>query len=161
MWPFRIPWTSPGRCSSTPPRRATCDGRLMRRDRSADHAPVALVAGLKVCMTFILSIVLAAAGPISQRAAPQSLSSVAARRVPILAAEDRRAPTAGDLATIRAGVHSGDATTVRIAIRALGRLERPELMADIVPGLRHPLPEVRAEAANAIAQAAEGWTHEA
>jgi hypothetical protein len=71
----------------------------------------------RFCTTVILSLVLAAARPIGQRAAPQSLSSVAARRVAILAAEDRRAPTARDLATIRAGVHSGDATTVRIAIR--------------------------------------------
>jgi peptidyl-prolyl cis-trans isomerase B (cyclophilin B) len=88
-----------------------------------------------------------------------SLSSLAATRLAILAAEDRRAPTAGDLATIRAGVHSGDATTVRIALRALGRLERPDLIADIVPALRHSLPEVRAEAATAIGQAAQGWTH--
>jgi cyclophilin family peptidyl-prolyl cis-trans isomerase len=88
-----------------------------------------------------------------------SLPSPAARRVAILMAEDRRAPTAGDLATIRAGAHADDATTERIALRALGRLERPELIADIVPGLRHPLPEVRAEAANAIGQAAQGWIH--
>ncbi len=62
-----------------------------------------------------------------------------------------------DLATIRAGAHSEDAATVRIAIRALGRLERPELIADILPSLRHPLPEIRAESANAVAQAAQGW----
>src|SRR3954447_23073039 len=77
-------------------------------------------------------------------------------RVTILQAEDRRAPTAQDLATLRAGARSGDAQTARIALRALGRLERPALIPDILPGLRHPLPEVRAEAANAIAQAAQG-----
>jgi len=104
-------------------------------------------------------LVVLAAQPGGPRTAPQSLSSLTAARLAILAAEDRRAPEARDLATIRAGVHSGDATTVRIAIRALGRLERPELMADILPSLRHPLPEIRAEAANAIAQAAQGWTH--
>ena len=42
-------------------------------------------------------------------------------------------------------------------MRALGRLERPSLIADIVSALRHPLPEVRTEAANAIGQAAQGW----
>src|SRR6478735_11289229 len=77
-------------------------------------------------------------------------------RLSILQAEDRRAPTAQDLAVIRAGARSSDAQTARIGLRALGRLERPALIPDILPGLRHPLPEVRAEAANAIAQAAQG-----
>jgi cyclophilin family peptidyl-prolyl cis-trans isomerase len=78
-------------------------------------------------------------------------------RLAVLEAEDRRAPTARDLAVIRSGVHSGDDQTARIAVRALGRLERPALIADIVPSLRHPVQEVRVEAANAIGQAAQGW----
>src|SRR4051812_11933754 len=80
-----------------------------------------------------------------------------ATRVAVLQAEDRRAPTANDLAIIRSGAHSADAQTARVAVRALGRLERPALIADISPALRHALPEVRAEAANAIGQAAQGW----
>ena len=106
----------------------------------------------------VLLIVLAAQ-PGGPRTATQSLSSLTATRLAILAAEDRRAPDARDLATIRAGAHSEDAATLRIAVRALGRLERPELIADILPSLRHPLPEIRAESANAIAQAAQGWAH--
>jgi cyclophilin family peptidyl-prolyl cis-trans isomerase/HEAT repeat protein len=78
-------------------------------------------------------------------------------RLSILQAEDRRAPTPRDLAILRAGLHSGEAGTVRAAVRALGRLERPALVADILPSLKHPLPEVRAEAANALGQAAAGW----
>ena len=78
-------------------------------------------------------------------------------RVAILVAEDRRAPTPRDLAVIRAGLHSPDAQTERIALRALGRLERPSLIPDIVPALKASLPEIRAEAANAIGQAAQGW----
>src|SRR5262249_53782252 len=39
-------------------------------------------------------------------------------------------------------------------------LERPALIPDILPGLRHSVPEVRAEAANAIGQAAQGWKHD-
>jgi cyclophilin family peptidyl-prolyl cis-trans isomerase/HEAT repeat protein len=78
-------------------------------------------------------------------------------RLAILQAEDRRAPTAHDLAVIRSGLHGGDDQTTRIAVRALGRLERPSLIADIAAALRHPLPEVRTEAANAIGQAAQGW----
>lgn len=78
-------------------------------------------------------------------------------RIQILQAEDRRAPTPNDVALLRAGTRSDAAETRRIAFRALGRLERPALIPDIVPGLRQPLAEIRAEAANAIGQAAEGW----
>jgi cyclophilin family peptidyl-prolyl cis-trans isomerase/HEAT repeat protein len=75
-----------------------------------------------------------------------------------LVAEDRRAPTAGDLVTIRVGLRSRDPQTVRIAVQALGRLERPELVADLLPMLEHPLPEIRSEAATAVGQAAQGWS---
>jgi cyclophilin family peptidyl-prolyl cis-trans isomerase/HEAT repeat protein len=78
-------------------------------------------------------------------------------RLSVLQAEDRRAPTPRDLAIIRSGLHGGDAQTVRVAVRALGRLERPALIPDLIPSLRNALPEIRSEAANAIAQAAQGW----
>jgi cyclophilin family peptidyl-prolyl cis-trans isomerase len=77
-------------------------------------------------------------------------------RLAVLVAEDRRAATAADLATLRAGTRSRDPLTARMAIRALGRLERPILIPDLVPALGSVLPESRAEAANAIAQAAQG-----
>jgi cyclophilin family peptidyl-prolyl cis-trans isomerase len=86
-----------------------------------------------------------------------SASAQLTTRAAIIQAEDRRAQTAQDLATLRAGARSGDAQTARIGLRALGRLERPVLIPDILPGLRHSLPEVRAEAANAVAQAAQGF----
>jgi cyclophilin family peptidyl-prolyl cis-trans isomerase len=74
-------------------------------------------------------------------------------RLAILQAEDRRAPTAKHLATLRSGAHSPDPQTRRLAIRALGRLERAAVIADIAPALKHELPEIRSEAANAIGQA--------
>jgi cyclophilin family peptidyl-prolyl cis-trans isomerase len=75
----------------------------------------------------------------------------------ILQAEDRRAPTAAALAVLRSGARSRDPQIARLAVRALGRLERPSLIGDITAALRHLAPEVRAEAANAIGQAAQGW----
>ena len=57
----------------------------------------------------------------------QRSSAQLTTRVTILQAEDRRAPSAQDLATLRAGARSGDAQTARIGLRALGRLERPRL----------------------------------
>jgi peptidyl-prolyl cis-trans isomerase B (cyclophilin B) len=107
-----------------------------------------------------IALVLLATPATAQRRAPPAAGGAAATPLAIVAAEDRRAPTPGDLALIRSGVRSGVAQTVRIAVRALGRLERPELIADIVPVLKHSLPEIRAEAANAIGQAAQGWTHQ-
>lgn len=83
--------------------------------------------------------------------------AAAQTRLAVLQAEDRRAPTATDLATLRSGARSADAQVARAAVRALGRLERPALIADILPLLRSPIAEVRAEAANAIGQAAQPW----
>ena len=84
-------------------------------------------------------------------------AEAAPTQLAILIAEDRRAPTPRDLATLRAGLRDRNAETIRIAVRALGRLERPDLIADIMPVVTSPLREVRAEAANAIGQAAQGW----
>jgi len=111
-------------------------------------------------MVVVIILVLVALPATAQTRRQPAVGTVAATRLAIVAAEDRRAPTPRDLAVIRAGVHSADAQTVRVAVRALGRLERPELIADIVPSLKHALPEVRAEAANAIGQAAQGWMHQ-
>src|SRR3972149_3359218 len=77
-----------------------------------------------------------------------------AAQLSILQAEERRAAADRELAIPRAGTRGANAL---IAVRALGRLERPALIANILPLLRHRLPEVRAEAANAVGQAAEGW----
>jgi cyclophilin family peptidyl-prolyl cis-trans isomerase/HEAT repeat protein len=98
---------------------------------------------------WVASALLAAAAVAARAQAPS--------RMAILIAEDHRAPTARDLATIRGGLHSRDLETARVALRALGRLERPELIPDLLPLLKSPTPEIRAEAATAIGQAAQGW----
>jgi len=71
----------------------------------------------------------------------------------VLAAEDTRAPTAADLETLRAAAGSADAEVAAAAVRALGRLERPDLLDDLKDHLDAASPAVRAEAANAVAQA--------
>ncbi len=110
----------------------------------AKHAEIGLLCGLCVfCGCFF--------------AAPARAQSVAGTRLSILQAEDRRAPTPNDVAIIRSGARSADPQTARIGLRALGRLERPSLIPDILPGLRHPASENRVEAAIAVGQAAQGW----
>jgi cyclophilin family peptidyl-prolyl cis-trans isomerase len=107
---------------------------------------IALRAALKGCATTATLLLLVL-----------SSSALAQTRLAVLQAEDRRAPTANDLAILRSAARSGDPQLARIGVRALGRLERPALVADILPSLRNAEPEVRAEAANAVGQAAQGW----
>jgi len=116
------------------------------------NAKPAKTAARLLCVLCALCVPLVVARAQNEPALPRTT------RLAVLQAEDRRAPTPNDLAIIRAGAHSSDAQTVRVAIRALGRLERPALIPDIMPSLKNSLPEIRAEAANAIGQAAHGWT---
>jgi len=78
-------------------------------------------------------------------------------RLAVLQAEDRRAQTPRDLALLRSTAHSSDDIAARAAVRALGRLERPSLIPDILLALRHSVADIRIEAATAIGQAAQGW----
>ena len=80
-----------------------------------------------------------------------------ATRLDIVEAEAHGAASSRDLLILRSGTHSGDSETARMAVRALGRIERPSALPDILLQLRHSLPEVRAEAANAAAQSAQGF----
>lgn len=71
----------------------------------------------------------------------------------VLAAEDRRAPTSDDLDVLVTAATSPVPGIRRAAVRALGRLERPELVERVIPLLDDEEPLVRAEAAHALAQA--------
>ncbi|MBT5875676.1 MAG: hypothetical protein HOH43_19790, partial [Candidatus Latescibacteria bacterium] len=74
----------------------------------------------------------------------------------ILEEEDRR-PATGPVPAISRGLDSDDASIRRIAVRSLGRLERPDLSATIAEVLINDVaPTVRLEAANAMAQSVFG-----
>ena len=68
----------------------------------------------------------------------------------MLQAEDARPTTEAGLAPLREGLQGNGRRT---AIRAIGRLERPEMIAMIAPALNDGV-GIRAEAANALAQMA-------
>jgi cyclophilin family peptidyl-prolyl cis-trans isomerase/HEAT repeat protein len=68
----------------------------------------------------------------------------------MLQAEDARPTTDAGLAAIHEGLKGGGRRT---AIRAIGRLERPEMIALVAPALNDGV-GIRAEAANALAQMA-------
>lgn len=71
----------------------------------------------------------------------------------MLAAEDARVISRGDLAPILTGLRQTDPRVAVQAVRALGRFERPALVRLILPLVTHTRPEVRAEALNALGQA--------
>lgn len=70
----------------------------------------------------------------------------------ILALEDARAPNPGEEAELVQFLEHRDSGIRRMAVRALGRLERATLVEAMARGLSDPVPVVRIEAANAVAQ---------
>jgi cyclophilin family peptidyl-prolyl cis-trans isomerase/HEAT repeat protein len=71
----------------------------------------------------------------------------------ITAAEDARPADGPELDVLVNGTADPSSFLRQVSVRALGRLERPELVDRIRPLLNDPIPAVRAEAANALAQA--------
>jgi cyclophilin family peptidyl-prolyl cis-trans isomerase/HEAT repeat protein len=77
-------------------------------------------------------------------------------RVRMLRAEDSRAQAEADLRVLRQGLTHADPALRAQAVRAIGRLERAELIRDLTPPLADSNANVRMEAANAIGQLARG-----
>jgi cyclophilin family peptidyl-prolyl cis-trans isomerase/HEAT repeat protein len=67
-------------------------------------------------------------------------------------AEDARGTGADGLDPLLAALSGRDTLLRRLAVRGLGRLQRPELGRRLLRSLADPAPAVRAEAANAVAQ---------
>jgi cyclophilin family peptidyl-prolyl cis-trans isomerase/HEAT repeat protein len=70
----------------------------------------------------------------------------------LLAAEDSRGTGPEGLTPLLDAASSPDTLLRRVAVRGLGRMQRPALGKLLVPLLHDPVSAVRAEAANAIAQ---------
>jgi gamma-glutamyltranspeptidase len=88
-------------------------------------------------------------GPPARTANPAAVAAAPPTRYALLEAEHARRP---DTALFRAARESGDPALQRLAARALGRLEQPQLVDALRPFLALPNPEVRATAAWALAQ---------
>ena len=78
-------------------------------------------------------------------------------RAQLLQVEDRRAPSAADLSLLKRSLRHPDTAVVLRSIRALGRLERPGVASSLIPLLGHASGPIRAQAAEAVAQAAQGF----
>jgi cyclophilin family peptidyl-prolyl cis-trans isomerase/HEAT repeat protein len=88
-------------------------------------------------------------------AAP-ALAQEMSLRERMLLAEDARAQTAPQLEALRRGLAERDPRLRRQAVRAIGRLERPDLIASLTRALADDNGDVRSEAANAVGQMARG-----
>ncbi len=119
-------------------RRRQGYGGPPKRHAKAKAAPLRVVCGLTLFL------------------APPLWAAQASLRERILLAEDARAQTDAELATLGQGLTNRDPQIRRQAVRALGRLERPELLALLTRALADTSAEVRIEAANAAGQLARG-----
>jgi cyclophilin family peptidyl-prolyl cis-trans isomerase len=102
-----------------------------------------------------LGLALTLWGPLAagQAAAPAAATAVdTAFLQRLLVAEDARGTGAEGLAPLLTALSGGDTLLRRLAVRGLGRFQRPELGRRLLPSLADPVPAVRAEAANAVAQ---------
>ena len=79
----------------------------------------------------------------------------------LLVAEDARGTGRDGLEPLLAAFAGQDTLMRRLAIRGLGRLQRPELGLRLLPSLADPDPSVRVEAANAVAQSVRGVRRDA
>lgn len=88
---------------------------------------------------------------VASRSAAQSVADTA-RLQRLLVAEDARGTGADGITPLTSELRGSDTLLRRLAVRGLGRLQRLDLMSLIEGALADPVPAVRAEAANAMAQ---------
>jgi cyclophilin family peptidyl-prolyl cis-trans isomerase/HEAT repeat protein len=77
-------------------------------------------------------------------------------RTRLILAEDRRAQSESELASLRQALTHNDAKIRQQAVRGIGRLERADLIATLTRSLTDSDVNVRMEAANAVGQSARG-----
>lgn len=94
----------------------------------------------------------AAAALLAVLPVPGRASGPAVSRIAIVAAEDARAATPEDLRLLIAAAGAARSPMQAMAVRALGRLERPGLVATLAPLVGADAAAVRAEAAWSLAQ---------
>ncbi|MFL5514966.1 MAG: HEAT repeat domain-containing protein [Gemmatimonadales bacterium] len=104
---------------------------------------------LRVACRIAVMILLAPGTGTAQPPAQQPDTTTLQR---ILAAEDARGTGPDGLTPLLDARSSPDTLLRRLAVRGLGRMQRPELGRLLVPLLRDSIPAVRAETATAIAQ---------
>jgi len=102
------------------------------------------------CPRVALCVALMLAPRVGAAQAPATVDTAAFQR--LLVAEDARGTGSDGLGPLTAALTSADTLLRRLAVRGLGRFQRPALGRVLLPSLTDPLASIRAEAANAVAQ---------
>ena len=110
-------------------------------------------ARLSVLLTAVLATV--AVSP-QRRAGQRSDSTLDPRLIAVVAAEENRAAAPQRLRDLMAATGAGSPAVQAAAARALGRLERRDVISILLPLLSAADHQVRSEAANALAQSFRG-----
>src|SRR5262249_17729577 len=108
-----------------------------------------LIAGLIAQQTQLLARAVVRVPAIQTGASSSGLLAV-------LAIEDARAPLPEDLRALLSLARSGNVVVQRAAVRALGRLERRDVVTDLLEYLHAREADVREEAASALLLAMRG-----
>jgi cyclophilin family peptidyl-prolyl cis-trans isomerase/HEAT repeat protein len=109
----------------------------------------------RIATVVLLGVTLTWAVTAAQDAGFLHLTSIP-QGIAVLRSEELRAPTPQDVAVLIDGARSTTGVVQDAAIRALGRLERRDVVTDLLPYLRAARWEARKEAATAIGQAMRG-----
>lgn len=115
-----------------------------------------MTSPIAVALALAATLATPAAAQIAGRRPPSTAGADRTVRQAILDAEEARAPDASGIDMLLAGARSRTPAIQRLAVRALGRLERPALIPRLIPFLEAASADVRAETAGALAQAAHG-----
>ncbi len=101
-------------------------------------------------LQLLLCVALTLSAPPGVAQSASTVDTAALQR--LLVAEDARGTARGGLGPLMAALTSSDTLLRRLAIRGLGRLQRPDLGRVLLQSLADSMPTLRAEAANAVAQ---------
>ena len=105
------------------------------------------IASISVALALVVSVT----APLPAQARRQAGVDTA-RLQHMLVAEDARGTGVDGITPLTAELHGADPLLRRVAVRGLGRMQRLDLISVIDGTLADPVPAVRAEAANALAQ---------
>ena len=133
--------------------------RRLSQNTPVERAKRSRTALIASAVTVVTAIALLFAFRCARAQTPARSTIDGALLQQMLIAEDARGTGTTGIGPLLAGTRSTDISLRRVAIRALGRLQRPALVAELLPSLGDPVPSLRAEAANALAQSMQSLPH--